>query len=91
MAHPTMRKRKYGCLSGVSRAGNPWFTLQQKAHLESLTLRHSSIMVPTLIGPHQCQLASVKLAGNQNFEQFAQMLQLNLAQVNEFDLVQPSD
>lgn len=28
LAHPNLRKRKYGCLSGVSKAGNTWFTLQ---------------------------------------------------------------
>jgi hypothetical protein len=28
MSQPTLRKRKYGCLSGISKAGNAWFTLQ---------------------------------------------------------------
>ena len=34
MQHPTLRKRKHGCLSGISKAGNSWFTLQQACKLE---------------------------------------------------------
>jgi len=41
MQHPTLRKRKHGCLSGISKAGNSWFTLQQACKLECLSLKHT--------------------------------------------------
>jgi len=63
MAHPTLRKRKHGCLSGISKAGHPWFTLQQKCQLKALTLKHTQIKVPNLIGPHTCSLKTVSISG----------------------------
>ncbi len=64
MTHPTLRKRKFGCLSGVSKAGNTWFTLAQESKLEKLVLTHSTVQIPTLIGPFSCKLNSVKLSGS---------------------------
>ena len=71
MAHPTMRKRKHGCLSGVSKAGNAWFTLNEKSNLESLNLKHTQIIIPSLIGPYQSVLNTIKLSGTQNFVQLS--------------------
>ena len=67
MQHPKQRKRKLGCLSGVSKAGNYWFTLSREAQLEKLCLKHTQISIPTLIGPFQCSFKAIKLSGSQNF------------------------
>ena len=84
--HPTQRKRKYGCLSGISKAGNPWFTLKKEVRLETLSLKHSQIHIPSLIGPFGSNLRSVKLAGSHNFPQLAVMLQQKLEQITRLDV-----
>ena len=91
MTHPTLRKRKFGCLSGISKAGNTWFTLAQESKLERLVLTHSTVEIPTLIGPFSCKLQAVKLSGSQNFVELAQKLQLDLSLIRDFDLNLPSD
>lgn len=48
-------------------------------------------MIPSLIGPYQSVLNTVKLSGTQNFVQLAHMLQLDISQVKELDLCLPSN
>ena len=72
--HPTQRKKKNGCISGVSKAGNHWFSLSRPSVLHSLTLKHTRVHLPTLIGPNSCKIKEIRLSGSQNFPQLAKML-----------------
>lgn len=62
--HPMQRKKKNGCLSGVSKAGNHWFSLQKPSTLKNLSLKHSKLYMPTLIGPNDCRVEKITLSGS---------------------------
>ena len=54
--------------------------------LEKLSLKHSQVFIPSLIGPFTCNLRAVKLAGTHNFPSLAAMLQQKLDSITSMDV-----